>query len=105
MLPFEKEEEGGEKQEEGAMGYISKGFFSIVGAAKEIGQKAKVTIEEAKLGEKITQAGNVMAQTAVTAGTYVFDKTKVAAEAVKQKSHEIAVLIVEHYKRYYRKVI
>ncbi len=90
--PLESEGAAAEKEEEdkSAMGYLSKGFFSIVGTAKQLGQKAKTKIEEAKLGEKFTHAKDAVTQSAVTAGAYVVDKTKVAAQAVKQKGTEIA---------------
>ena len=48
----------------------------------EFGKKAKNKIKDAKIGEKITHAGKVVA-----------DKTKSAAKAVWEKSKEVTVRI------------
>lgn len=63
------------KEEQGAMNYISQGLFSIWGAAKDLGGKAKEKIEEAKIGEKLSSAASAVSSTAIAAGSYVKDKT------------------------------
>ena len=61
------------------------------GAAKDLGGMAKSTIEEAKIGEKLSSVATTVSHGAMTAGTYVYDKTKTAAGAVKDKTIEISV--------------
>jgi len=82
-----------EKQEEekGAMAFLSKSFFSIVDSAKELGGKAKTKFEEAKIGEKLVRAKDVVVEKSIEAGNFVVDKTKIAADAVKAKTVELAV--------------
>lgn len=63
------------KENQGALDYISQGFFSIWGAAKDLGGKAKEKIEEAKIGEKLSSAASAVSTKAVAAGSYVKDKT------------------------------
>lgn len=58
---------------------------------KEAGTKAKEKIEDAKIGQKITNAAKVVGNSAVSAGKFVATKTKTAAKVVKDKSTEIAV--------------
>ena len=71
----EKEQEGKPKEEQGPLNYITQGFFSIWGAARDLGGKAKEKIEEAKIGEKLSSAASAVSDTAVAAGSYVKDKT------------------------------
>jgi hypothetical protein len=62
-----------------------------VEGAKKFGDKAKVSIDEARIGDKLKTAGNFIAENAVSAGTYVSEKASIAASAIKDKSKEISV--------------
>ena len=84
-------EEQKEEVKKGPLGTIRSGFFSIVGAMKKAGTKAKTKIEEAKIGSKISGAAKQVSTTVGKAGTFIATKTKSAAKSVKDKTVEIAV--------------
>ena len=82
-----------DQQDSGAMEFITKGFSSIWETAVDLGSKAKTSIEEAKIGEKLSTAANVVSEKAMAAGNFMYDKTKEAAGTVKDKTVELAVNI------------
>ena len=88
---YKNREEKEETAISSTFGYLSQGFFTVVDSAKELGKKTKDKLEEAKIGEKLSQVGTVIAAGTVTAGAYMYDKTKVAAASVVQKGKELAV--------------
>jgi len=92
-LHFVNSEEAKGQQDEpkGALGYLKKGFNSVVGAAKSIGQKTGEKLEEAKIGEKMKKAGSAIAEGTKTAGIFIYDKALVAVDKISEKGKEIRV--------------
>ncbi len=75
-----EEHKAAREEKKGALAYISGGLSSAVSKAKELGNKASERVKEAKIGDKLKGAGS-----------FVYEKTKGAANAVWTKGKQIAV--------------
>jgi len=90
--PIQNSESKIEEQKKGASYYFSVGVSFI----KDKANKASEKIKESGIGDKIKNAGNIVADKAKSAGNYVYDKAKSAKETIISKGKSITVFLENH---------